>query len=62
MGTQGPRSYRFSAQRARVTRNRKPGELVWAVYRQNRDGSEPRYYLSNAPEETPLGRRPIRHI
>ena len=54
LGTQGPRSYRFSAQRVRVTRNRKPGELVWVVYRQNRDGSEPRYYLSNAPEETPL--------
>ena len=35
---------------ARVTRQRKPGEvLLWAVYRQNMDGSEPRYYLSNAP-------------
>ena len=31
-----------------------PGEIHWAVYRRNRDGSEPRYYLSNAPEDTPL--------
>ena len=38
----------------RVTRRRKPGEILWAIYRQNRDGSEPRYYLSNAPEDTPL--------
>ena len=50
----GPRSYRFSAQRVRVTRRRKPGEILWAVYRRNLDGSEPRYYLSNAPEDTPL--------
>ncbi len=53
-GTQGPRTYMFSAQRVRVTRHRKPGEVVWAVYRRNLDGSEPRYYLSNAPEDTPL--------
>ena len=53
-GTQGPRTYRFSAQRVRVTRRRKPGEILWAVYRRNLDGSEPRYYLSNAPEDTPL--------
>ena len=53
-GSQGPRSYMFSAQRVRVTRRRKPGEMVWAAYRRNLDGSEPRYYLSNAPEDTPL--------
>ena len=53
-GSQGPRVYRFSAQRVRVTRRRKPGEVLWAVYRQNLDGSEPRYYLSNAPEDIPL--------
>ena len=53
-GSQGPRTYLFSAQRVRVTRRRKPGEILWAIYRQNRDGSEPRYYLSNAPEDTPL--------
>ncbi len=53
-GSQGPRVYRFGAQRVRETRNRKPGGVVWASYRQNLDGSEPRYYLSNAPGDTPL--------
>ena len=53
-GTQGPRRYRFSAQRVRPTSRRKPGEVHSAVYRRNLDGSEPRYYLSNAPEDTPL--------
>ena len=42
-GSQGPRSYMFSAQRVRVTRKGKPGEEAWAVYRRNLDGSEPRY-------------------
>ena len=53
-GSQGPRTYRYSAQRVRVTQRRQPGEILWAVYRRNRDGSEPRYYLSNAPGDTPL--------
>ena len=53
-GSQGPRSYEFSAQRVRPTSRRKPGDIHWAVYRRNLDGSEPRYYLSNAPEDTPL--------
>ena len=53
-GSQGPRSYMFSAQRVRVTRRRKPGETLLAIYRRNLDTSEPRYYLSNAPEDTPL--------
>ena len=53
-GSQGPRTYRFSAQRVRTTRKGKPGEETWAVYRRNLDGSEPRYYLSNAPGDTPL--------
>ena len=53
-GSQGPRTYRYGAQRVRVTQRRKPGEILWAVYPQNRDVSEPRYYLSNAPEDTPL--------
>ena len=44
----------FSAQRVRVTRKGKPGQEAWAVYRRNLDGSEPRYYLSNAAEDTPL--------
>ena len=53
-GSQGPRSYMFGAQRVRVTRRGKPGQEAWAVYRRNLDGSEPRYYLSNAPEDTTL--------
>ena len=53
-GSRGSRSYRFSAERVRPTSRRKPGEIHWAVYRRNLDGSEPRYYLSNAPEDTPL--------
>ena len=40
-GSQGPRTYMFSAQRVRATRKGKPGEEIWAVYRRNRDGSEP---------------------
>ncbi len=53
-GSQGPRSYRFSAQRVRPTSRRKPGDIHWAIWRRNLDGSEPRYYRSNAPEDTPL--------
>ena len=53
-GSQGPRTYMFSAQRVRPTSRRKPGEIHWAIYRRNLDGSEPRYYLSNDPEDTPL--------
>ena len=51
---QGPRSYMFSTQRVRVTRKSKPGEIHWALWRRNLDGSEPRYYRSNAPEDTTL--------
>ena len=43
----------FCAQRVRVTRKGKPGHEAWAVYRRTY-GSEPRYYLSNAPEDTTL--------
>lgn len=53
-GAQGPRTYRFAAERVRETRDGEPGQVLWLVYRENLDGSEPRYYFSNAPEETPL--------
>ena len=53
-GSQGPRVYQFSAQRVRPTAKRKPGELHWAIFRRNRDGGEPRYYLSNAAADVPL--------
>ena len=54
-GSQGPRSYRFSAQRVRPTAKRRLGEIHWAIWRRNLDGSEPRYYLSNAPGGHSLG-------
>ena len=53
-GSIGPRSYEFTAQRVRPTSRRKPAEIHWAIWRRNLDGSEPRYYLSNAPLDTPL--------
>ena len=53
-GSRGRRTYRFSARRVRITKRRKPGEELWVIWRCNLDGSEPRYYLSNAPEDTPL--------
>ena len=54
-GSQGPRQLPGSAPSGcGQTSRRKPGEIHWAVYRRNRDGSEPRYYLSNVPEDTPL--------
>ena len=53
-GSQGPRGYQFSVQRVRPTAKRRPGEIHWAIWRRNLDGSELRYYLSNAPEDTPL--------
>ena len=39
-GSQGPRTYQFSAQRVRPSSKRKPGEIHCAVYRRNLDGSE----------------------
>ena len=53
-GKPGAEELYVGAQRVRATRKGKPGEEAWAVYRRNLDGSEPRYYLSNAPEDTPL--------
>ena len=53
-GSQGPRTYSFSAQRVWPTNRRKPGEIHWAIWRRNLDGSEPRYYLSNAPKDIAL--------
>ena len=54
-GAQGPRTYRFSAERIRETRDREPGGVLWAVYRQNLDGSEPRNYFSKRPRGHPSG-------
>ena len=55
-GSQGPRTYRFSAQRVRADQQAQARRGIhWAVWRRNLDGSEPRYYLSNAPEGTTVG-------
>ena len=38
----------------RPTSRRRPGEIHWAIYRRDLDGSEHRYYLSNVREDTSL--------
>ena len=53
-GAQGPRTYLFAFERRRDSRDAEPGQEVGVVYRKNRDGSEPRYYFTNAPEDTPF--------
>ena len=51
-GAQGPRTYRFAFERVRVTSKRQPGEELWLIHKQNLDGTEPRTFFSNAPEDT----------
>ena len=53
-GAQGPRSYQFVAQLVWESREGVPGRQSWLIVRRNLDGSELKYYLSNAPAETPL--------
>jgi Transposase DDE domain len=53
-GAHGPRTYQFAALRVWESRDGLPGRPCWLLLRRNLDGSEPRYYLSNAPEDTPL--------
>jgi SRSO17 transposase len=53
-GSQGPRTYLFAALRVWESRTGLPGRCCWLLLRRNLDGSEARYYLSNAPEDTPL--------
>lgn len=53
-GTQGPRAYQFAAERRRESRDGQPERETWVVYRRNLDGSQPRYFFSNAPVDTPL--------
>jgi SRSO17 transposase len=47
-GAQGPRRYLFARERVREGLEDVPGPEAWLVHRRNLDGSEPRYYLSNA--------------
>ncbi|MDP9379554.1 MAG: IS701 family transposase [Chloroflexota bacterium] len=53
-GEQGPRRYRFAAVRVWENRDGLPGRECWLVLRTNPDGSEPKYYVSNAPQDTRL--------
>jgi SRSO17 transposase len=53
-GAQGPRTYQFVALRVWESRDGVPGRACWLLLRRNLDGTEPRYYLSNAPADTPL--------
>jgi SRSO17 transposase len=53
-GAQGPRTYQFWAQRVWECRDDVPGRESWLVLRRHLDGSELKYYLSNAPADTPL--------
>lgn len=52
-GAQGPRTYQFAFEQYRDSREHVPGVEVWLVHKKNLDGSEPRYFFSNAPEGTP---------
>jgi SRSO17 transposase len=53
-GAQGPRRYLFARVRIRESDDDVPGQEAWLVLRRNLDGSEPRYYLSNAGRDEPL--------
>jgi len=53
-GAQGPRTDQFAAQRVWESRDGVPGRACWVVMRRNLDGSELKWYLSNAPADTPL--------
>lgn len=50
-GSQGARTYLFSFERMRKTCDGLPGEVMWVIYRKNIDGTEARYYFSNASED-----------
>lgn len=53
-GAQGPRQYQCAALRVGESHAGLPGRACWLLLRRNVDGSEPKYYLSNAPADTPL--------
>jgi SRSO17 transposase len=53
-GAQGPRSYQFAVRRVHEFNDQVLGRESWALFRRNLDGSEVKYYLSNAPLAMPL--------
>ena len=53
-GAQGERIHQFAAVRVWESRDGLLGRACWLVLRQDLDGSNVKYYLSNAPVDTPL--------
>ena len=53
-GAKGERTYLFACEPVYENRHKQPGSPLVAVYRQNLDGSEARYYYAHAPAGTPL--------
>ena len=53
-GAKGPREYEFARVRVIEKRHRRPGSEGWLMLRRPVGGGEVKYYLSNAPEDTPL--------
>lgn len=53
-GSQGPRRYQFAVRRGWESRAGLPGRETWIVFRRNLDGTELKFYLSNAPATTAL--------
>ena len=53
-GAQGPRIHEFAALRVWESRDGLPGRACWLVLRRDLAGSEAKYFLSNAPLDTPL--------
>jgi hypothetical protein len=49
-GAQGPRTYRFAAERVRESLDGEPGAILWLIHRENLDGSEPRWYSRMLPK------------
>lgn len=53
-GAQGERIHQFAAVQVWESREGLPGRAGWLILRRDLDGSEVKYYLSNAPADTPL--------
>lgn len=53
-GSKGPLVAEFAAVPVVAVRNKLPGPDVWLIVRRNLDSGETKYYLSNAPVDTPL--------
>lgn len=53
-GTKGPIIADFLAVRVAAVRDALPGSDVWLVFRRNTETGEVKYFLSNAPADTPL--------